>query len=231
MIRTSEPGGFALLRDPNMRRHRSFRQILGLASVTTLLAASAGCDGLSTVHAQDKAKAGPPVAKVEVVRPERRTVRRTTEQPGMVAADEVTPIHPKVSGHRREERAESGPSAVFGAKGRLRPILMTGCAMIAGMIPLALGWGEGAEQSAPLGRAVIGGLAAATLSTLFVLPSVFAIVQGRAGRGSASIDPFDPESDHYHPEALAAANGNGAASEHVHGRAVLSGGHGPSSSS
>ena len=69
---------------------------------------------------------------------------------------------------------------------------MTSCAMIAGMVPMALGWSEGGEQTAPLGRAVIGGLVAATLATLIVLPTVFALVQGWAGRESASLDPDDP---------------------------------------
>ena len=82
-------------------------------------------------------------------------------------------------GHRREESADAGAAAVEGARGRLRPILMTSCAMIAGMVPMALGRSEGGEQTAPLGRAVIGGLAAATLATLAVLPAVFAMVQGR----------------------------------------------------
>jgi Cu/Ag efflux pump CusA len=71
---------------------------------------------------------------------------------------------------------------------------MTSFAMIAGMIPLALGLGEGGEQTAPLGRAVIGGLAAATLATLFILPLVFAIVQRRTTRKSVSLDPDDPNS-------------------------------------
>jgi multidrug efflux pump subunit AcrB len=102
--------------------------------------------------------------------------------------------------HRREEGADSNAAAVEGAQGRLRPILMTSCAMIAGMTPMAVGWGEGGEQTAPLGRAVIGGLAAATLATLFVLPTVFALVQGRATRESASLDPDDPASPHYHEE-------------------------------
>ncbi|MBK8315926.1 MAG: efflux RND transporter permease subunit [Acidobacteria bacterium] len=70
-------------------------------------------------------------------------------------------------------------AALSGASSRLRPILMTTSAMIAGMIPLALALGEGGEQSAPLGRAVIGGLLASTVSVLFVLPLVFAIVQRR----------------------------------------------------
>ena len=99
--------------------------------------------------------------------------------------------------HRREGPTDADRAAVEGASGRLRPILMTSCAMVAGMTPLALGWGEGGEQSASLGRAVIGGLVAATLATLAVLPAVFAIVQTSAGRGSASLDPFDPESDRY----------------------------------
>jgi hypothetical protein len=71
--------------------------------------------------------------------------------------------------------------------------------MIAGMIPMAIGLGEGGDQTAPLGRAVIGGLIAATATTLFVLPAVFALVMGRAGRHSASLDPFDPDSPHHVP--------------------------------
>jgi multidrug efflux pump subunit AcrB len=88
-------------------------------------------------------------------------------------------------------------AAVEGAGSRLRPILMTTCAMMAGMLPMALAWGESGQQNAPLGRAVIGGLAAATAATLFVLPSVFALVQSRASAESASLDPDDPESAYY----------------------------------
>lgn len=93
--------------------------------------------------------------------------------------------------------ASASEAAVRGARDRLRPILMTSLAMIAGMLPMALGVGEGGEQSAPLGRAVVGGLAASTLSTLLVLPSVFALIQGGTGRVSASLDPFDIESENY----------------------------------
>lgn len=75
-------------------------------------------------------------------------------------------------------------AAASGARDRLRAVLMTATAMIAGMLPIALG----AEQTAPLGRAVIGGLAAATLATLFVLPAVYAIMQARAGRGYETTD-------------------------------------------
>jgi len=85
--------------------------------------------------------------------------------------------------------ADAAAAAVEGAQSRLRPILMTSLAMIAGMLPLAIGIGEGGEQTAPLGRAVVGGLAAATLATLIVLPAVFAIVQARTHRRSASLDP------------------------------------------
>jgi multidrug efflux pump subunit AcrB len=92
-------------------------------------------------------------------------------------------------------------AAVEGAERRLRPILMTSGAMLAGMIPMALALGEGGEQTAPLGRAVIGGLVAATLTTLLILPAVFAAVQGRTATQSASLDPADPESVHYRPEA------------------------------
>jgi multidrug efflux pump subunit AcrB len=85
-------------------------------------------------------------------------------------------------------------AAVEGARSRLRPILMTSLAMIAGMVPMALGLGEGGEQTAPLGRAVIGGLALATVATLLVLPAAFALVQGRAHRRSASLHPDDSPS-------------------------------------
>jgi CzcA family heavy metal efflux pump len=62
---------------------------------------------------------------------------------------------------------------------RIRPVIMTALAMIIGMVPMALGIGEGGEQNAPLGRAVIGGLLFATVATLFFVPSVFAIIHGR----------------------------------------------------
>jgi CzcA family heavy metal efflux pump len=62
---------------------------------------------------------------------------------------------------------------------RMRPVLMTALAMIIGMVPMALGFGEGGEQNAPLGRAVIGGLLFATIATLFFVPSVFTIIHGR----------------------------------------------------
>jgi len=82
-------------------------------------------------------------------------------------------------------------AAVSGATSRLRPILMTTLAMIAGMLPMAAGVGESGQQSAPLGRAVVGGLAFATLATLLVLPSVFAVIRGTAGRRSSSLHPDD----------------------------------------
>lgn len=90
--------------------------------------------------------------------------------------------------------ASASDAAVEGARSRLRPILMTSLAMIAGMVPMALGLGEGGQQSAPLGRAVIGGLAFATAATLIALPAVYALVQGRAHRHSPSLDPDDAES-------------------------------------
>jgi multidrug efflux pump subunit AcrB len=110
--------------------------------------------------------------------------------------------------HNRRERS-AVDAAVEGAKYRLRPILMTSCAMIAGMLPMSLGIGEGGEQTAPLGRAVIGGLAIATFATLFILPSVFAVVQGRSSTRSASIDPDDPVSAYYDGSGQQSAGGDG----------------------
>ncbi|HEX8927167.1 MAG TPA: efflux RND transporter permease subunit [Terriglobales bacterium] len=85
----------------------------------------------------------------------------------------------------REQMDEGVPAlkaAVAAGYTRVRPVLMTALAMIIGMVPMALGMGEGGEQNAPLGRAVIGGLLFATLATLFFVPSVFAIFHGRRER-------------------------------------------------
>jgi multidrug efflux pump subunit AcrB len=81
------------------------------------------------------------------------------------------------------ERMDAGDTAMQAAMQagftRLRPVLMTALAMIIGMIPMALGLGDGGEQNAPLGRAVIGGLIFATVATLFFVPTVFSIIHGR----------------------------------------------------
>jgi multidrug efflux pump subunit AcrB len=99
----------------------------------------------------------------------------------------------------RRAGVESHKAARDAAAERLRPVLMTSFSMIAGMMPMALAIGRGAEETAPLGRAVIGGLAAATLATLFLLPTIFGIVQANASTQSGSLDPEDPESRHYTP--------------------------------
>jgi multidrug efflux pump subunit AcrB len=82
---------------------------------------------------------------------------------------------------------------------RLRPIIMTSVAMIAGMLPMAIGHGEGAEQVAPLGRAVIGGLLFSTVAVLIVLPLIFSWIQDKASIASVSLDPTDHESKFYTP--------------------------------
>jgi multidrug efflux pump subunit AcrB len=97
---------------------------------------------------------------------------------------------------RRREGADPVEAALHGGRSRRRAILMTATAMIAGMTPMALGLGETGKQIAPLGRAVIGGLAAATLATLFVLPAVYAILERRKA-ASPSLDPDDPASRYY----------------------------------
>jgi multidrug efflux pump subunit AcrB len=72
---------------------------------------------------------------------------------------------------------------------RFRPVLMTALAMVIGMLPMALGLGEGGEQNAPLGRAVIGGLCLATLATLIFVPAVFSLVHGRRRANAGGLDP------------------------------------------
>ena len=74
---------------------------------------------------------------------------------------------------------------------------MTAAAMIAGMTPMAIGLGEGGSQSAPLARAVIGGLILSTFTTLTVLPSIYAILQRTAATTSPSLNPNDPASHYY----------------------------------
>lgn len=80
---------------------------------------------------------------------------------------------------RMDEGATAFQAALDAGFTRFRPVLMTALAMIIGMLPMALGLGEGGEQNAPLGRAVIGGLVLATIATLFFVPTVFAILHGR----------------------------------------------------
>lgn len=80
---------------------------------------------------------------------------------------------------------------------RLRPIIMTSVAMIAGMLPMAIGHGESGEQTAPLGRAVIGGLIFSTMAVLVILPVIFAWIQNKTTTQSVSLDPDDKESEFY----------------------------------
>ena len=87
----------------------------------------------------------------------------------------------------REQGYSPTAAAIEAARTRLRPVLMTALAMILGMLPMALALGEGGEQNAPLGRAVIGGLLVATLMTLFVVPAVYSIL-GRAAKGKHQRD-------------------------------------------
>jgi multidrug efflux pump subunit AcrB len=83
---------------------------------------------------------------------------------------------------RRAEGAGIREAALSAAVTRLRPVLMTAGAMILGMLPMSLGLGEGGEQNAPIGRAVIGGLLVATFATLFFVPVAYSLLRGRVGR-------------------------------------------------
>jgi multidrug efflux pump subunit AcrB len=103
-------------------------------------------------------------------------------------------------------------AAWLGAQERLRPILMTACAMTVGMVPMALALERGSEMQAPLGRAVIGGLVVSTFATLLIVPSVFALLIGNRSSNSPSLHPDDPKSVHYNP--LTVAEGGGPAAKH-----------------
>jgi len=88
------------------------------------------------------------------------------------------------------EQANEGKDAITAAMQagftRFRPVLMTALAMIIGMVPMALGLGDGGEQNAPLGRAVIGGLLFATVSTLFFVPTFFSLLHGRQPKSASA---------------------------------------------
>lgn len=116
---------------------------------------------------------------------------------GIAAADSILLV--AYSERFRREGRSVVDAAWEGGCARLRALLMTVTAMTAGMLPLALAFGTGAEQAAPLGRAVIGGLVAGTFATMLVLPAIYAMVQGKVPKQSLSLDPDDPASPYYEP--------------------------------
>jgi len=106
----------------------------------------------------------------------------------------------EVRGQRRLGPLEA---ALEAGKVRLRPVLMTALAMVLGMLPMALALGEGGEQNAPLGRAVIGGLLVATLVTLFIVPVVYSVLRRKEPEAHRLDERFLEESQGAHPGALA----------------------------
>jgi multidrug efflux pump subunit AcrB len=112
-------------------------------------------------------------------------------------------------------------ASIMGASERLRPILMTACAMTVGMVPMALALEKGSQMQAPLGRAVIGGLVMSTFATLLVVPSIFAVVVGNKVARSPSIYPDDPESAHYDPNVYAGQGHAGHGAAHAAGPGVV----------
>ncbi len=99
--------------------------------------------------------------------------------------------------YRKKLLLKPANAARLAASSRLRPVLMTAAAMLAGMLPMAMGLGDGAEQVAPLGRAVIGGLIASTVTILLLVPHFFSSLMSRTKVISPSLDPDDKESRYY----------------------------------
>jgi len=89
---------------------------------------------------------------------------------------------PALGGH------DARSAALLAGRTRLRPVLMTALAMLLGMLPMSLGLGEGGEQNAPLGRAVIGGLLLATCYTLFFVPTAYSVLQRKPPKDAGSED-------------------------------------------
>jgi len=103
---------------------------------------------------------------------------------GVATANSILVV--SFSRERLDEGRTAAEAALEAGFTRFRPVIMTALAMIIGMLPMSLGLGEGGEQNAPLGRAVIGGLLFATVATLFFVPVFFSIVHGmRAQRKAA----------------------------------------------
>jgi multidrug efflux pump subunit AcrB len=109
---------------------------------------------------------------------------------GVATANSVLVI--SFAREKLEELGDATQAAIEAGFVRLRPVLMTALAMIIGMAPMALGLGEGGEQNAPLGRAVIGGLVFATIATLFFVPVVFSIIHRRYGQKPAAPVSLEP---------------------------------------
>jgi multidrug efflux pump subunit AcrB len=95
---------------------------------------------------------------------------------------------------RMDHHGDALQAAIEAGFTRFRPVVMTALAMIIGMVPMAMGMGEGGEQNAPLGRAVIGGLLLATVATLLFVPSVFSLVHNlmKSGAKPAARDIYQP---------------------------------------
>ena len=102
-----------------------------------------------------------------------------------------------VTNAQKHKKMNNPQPFLKGASGRLRPILMTTVAMVAGMIPMAIGLGRGGDQTAPLGVAVIGGLLFSAFGTLVFLPIIYANVSGKNPYQNPSLDPEDVNSSHY----------------------------------
>jgi multidrug efflux pump subunit AcrB len=92
---------------------------------------------------------------------------------------------------RLQHHGDAILAAVEAGATRFRPVVMTALAMIIGMVPMALGAGEGGEQNAPLGRAVIGGLLCATMATLIFVPAVFSLLHGGRKQDEAQVGQSD----------------------------------------
>ena len=103
---------------------------------------------------------------------------------------------------RRHEGADAVSAALEAGATRLRPVLMTALAMIIGMLPMSLGLGEGGEQNAPLGRAVIGGLVLATVFTLFFVPVMYSLLRSRPAAPEVSDEEGMEEPPSPSPSAI-----------------------------
>src|SRR5258707_1208091 len=106
-------------------------------------------------------------------------------RPSAIGAMPMIIANAVISTGRKRTKPASVAAAIDAGFVRFRPVLMTALAMIIGMAPMALGLGEGGEQNAPLGRAVIGGLIFATVATLMFVPVVFSMIHKRAGETAA----------------------------------------------
>ena len=185
IIITALPAGFAGIVWMLFVTHTTFSvpalmgaiMSVGVATANSILMVTFANDYMGGLEGPPK----PPIGDSETARDTRAAPRDGEGPPKPPMAGSETARGTRAAPRDRDTRDARAAALAAGAT-RLRPVLMTALAMIIGMLPMSLGLGEGGEQNAPLGRAVIGGLSVATFATLFLVPIIYSVLRRRPPR-------------------------------------------------